>query len=361
MGDILNKGLISVIIPVYNSALYLRECLDSVCNQTYKNLEIICVNDGSTDGSLGILQEYAAKDERIHVISQENRGVAYTRNIGLSVAQGEWLTWADSDDWLESDAYEKVMTIAAPNLDLICYGGKIEGDIDSKTKEILQNYNDLKFQGRLQMAPSIADSLDVYLWNKFIRRDLVTTHAVSFPNGRIYEDAAFLYCLFPFICSCYFIPERLYHYRQHASSIMDETRKITQKGIDHLHVIRYIREFYATSVVKDEWWGFIRRKFTNYYRLTIKYTPMECRNEVSLLARDIANELNAEIPYLPFLNRRTPLFPESVFHSYHNNCESFGIGKFHIFSIVYTRKEKSFYFMGKRVLTILNNTNTSGK
>lgn len=350
----MNEVVLSVIIPVYNTAPFLRACLDSVCNQTYKNLEIICVDDGSTDESLSIIQEYAAKDGRIHVITQANKGIARTRNVGLARARGEWLTWVDSDDWLETDAYEKVIKAIKPQLDLICYGGKIEGDIDSETRDKLQKYNDFPFQGHRQMTPDIARDLNVYLWCKFMRREVVVNHAISFPDGRIYEDAAFLYCLYPFINGCHFISDHLYHYRQHSSSIMDETRKRTQRGVDHLHIIRYIWDFYTACSVKSEWREFIRLKFANYYTLAIRSTPLECRKEISELANDLAVKLGVEVPYLPFLNRRKISRPESHFHSYNGNCESFGIGRFHLFSIAYSRQEKVLYIIGKKILTIKN-------
>ena len=100
--------IISVIIPVYNSEKYLRKCLDSVINQTLKDLEIICVNDGSTDQSLEILNEYINVDNRITVINQDNLGAGAARNKGLEVAKGEYIHFLDADDWLEPNAYELV-------------------------------------------------------------------------------------------------------------------------------------------------------------------------------------------------------------------------------------------------------------
>ena len=91
---------ISVIIPVYNVEKYLRECLDSLLNQTFKDIEIICVNDGSTDGSLNILNEYASKDSRFIIINQNNQGLSAARNNGLNVAKGDYVAFLDSDDYI---------------------------------------------------------------------------------------------------------------------------------------------------------------------------------------------------------------------------------------------------------------------
>ena len=95
--------MISIIVPVYNVEAYLPQCLDSLINQTYQDLEIICVNDGSTDGSLEILQKYQSKDKRIKVVSQKNQGLSGARNTGISQATGEWIMFVDSDDYLLKD------------------------------------------------------------------------------------------------------------------------------------------------------------------------------------------------------------------------------------------------------------------
>lgn len=97
---------ISVVLPVYNVANYLRKCLDSLVNQTFKDFEVICVNDGSTDLSLGILEGYAVSDSRFKIINQENQGLSGARNTGIEHVQGDYVIFVDSDDWLEENALE---------------------------------------------------------------------------------------------------------------------------------------------------------------------------------------------------------------------------------------------------------------
>ena len=99
---------ISVIVPVYNVEKYLRECLDSIVNQTLQDIEIICINDGSTDGSAVILEEYAAKDKRIKILNQENKGAGEARNAGINSAQGKYLAFIDGDDFYCTDFCEKM-------------------------------------------------------------------------------------------------------------------------------------------------------------------------------------------------------------------------------------------------------------
>lgn len=103
------QDLISIIIPVYNTAEYLKDCLRSVCGQTHRNLEIICVDDGSTDGSGSIVDEFAAQDDRIMVMHRENGGEGAARNTGLGIAHGAYIGFVDSDDWIESDMYESLL------------------------------------------------------------------------------------------------------------------------------------------------------------------------------------------------------------------------------------------------------------
>ena len=114
---------VSVIIPVYNAEAYLRQCLDSVVNQTLREIEIVCVDDGSTDGSAAILEEYAAKVVRIKIIKQKNAGVNVARKEGLKLATGEWITFCDADDWLEQDAIAEMVNVAKQeDADCVCCG-----------------------------------------------------------------------------------------------------------------------------------------------------------------------------------------------------------------------------------------------
>ena len=108
----MSEPKISVIVPVYKVEPYLRKCLDSIVGQTYQNLEIILVDDGSPDGCGAICDEYAAQDKRVRVIHKANGGVSSARNAGLTAATGEWIGWVDSDDWIEPDMYERMLELA---------------------------------------------------------------------------------------------------------------------------------------------------------------------------------------------------------------------------------------------------------
>ena len=115
------QALISVIVPVYNVAPYLRQCVDSILSQSYTNLEVLLIDDGSTDESGAICDEYAQQDSRVKVIHKSNGGLSSARNVGLSLASGEWISFVDSDDWLDTDIYQKCIDELEryPDLDLV--------------------------------------------------------------------------------------------------------------------------------------------------------------------------------------------------------------------------------------------------
>lgn len=131
--------MISIIVPVYNSEKYIDRCLDSILNQTYKDLEIVLVNDGSNDQSLKILENYALRDTRIKVVNQENKGVAAARNTGLDNATGDYILYVDSDDWIENNMVERMVELSA-NADIVFCGN----DNAVSPESVKKNYRDYK-------------------------------------------------------------------------------------------------------------------------------------------------------------------------------------------------------------------------
>jgi glycosyltransferase EpsH len=135
MKESLTQPLVSVIVPVYNAEQYLELCLESLCSQTMGDLEIICIDDGSTDDSAGILRSYIERDSRITVITQPNRGQGAARNAGLARARGVWITGLDADDFLEPDAYACALELVTEQSDIICFSSEIEGTIAARQEE----------------------------------------------------------------------------------------------------------------------------------------------------------------------------------------------------------------------------------
>lgn len=194
--------LISVIVPVYNTEKYLRECIESIIRQTYEMLEIILVDDGSTDTSSNICDEYANKDGRIIVIHQENRGLVAARKTGVSRATGKYVTFVDSDDWIAKDAYDKLMTsVGEHDIDIVSFGYTM---VASKwKKEIYNLFNDAIYEGELlkilyskAMYDNDAEASGITrsLCTKLIRRELVQEKLEQMDEKiTLGEDAAVVY------------------------------------------------------------------------------------------------------------------------------------------------------------------------
>lgn len=224
-------ALISVIIPAYNVEEYIRECLDSVVNQTFEDIEIICVNDGSTDSSLDILNEYAANDSRITVITQENKGLSGARNTGLRNASGEYVYFIDSDDYLELDALARLYGLAQENdLDLILF--KLI-NFDDDTKETFHTrYYDMdyleEFAGKVFSHTEIPDyiyKIPVSIPGKFFKADLIRD--MEFIEGIIFEDNMFFIESLFKAERIYFCNEYLYCRRVRQDSITTSNRNFT--------------------------------------------------------------------------------------------------------------------------------------
>ena len=218
--------MITVIVPIYNAEKYLEECLESIINQSYSDLEIILVNDGSSDSSRQICEKYKNMDERIILINKENEGLVKARKLGITKAHGEYITFVDADDWIDKNAYEVLIT---ENADIIAYGLIEEYDNYSIVK---RNEIEASFYGRNQIESNILPTLlctDNFfefgilpnLVCKLIRKDILfnTMEGVS-DNVTIGEDVDFFYrtvFVAKSICVKSDVP---YHYRQHEESMM---------------------------------------------------------------------------------------------------------------------------------------------
>ena len=214
----------SVIVPVYNVEAYLETCLKSLINQTFQDFEIICVNDGSTDKSGDILNYHAAKDARIKIINQENKGLGAARNVGVAQAQGEYLVFVDSDDWLRTDALEVLDKQLQEKPVEVCLFGYNEFYDGIHVNVHMQILNQLK----QQIAGKETDILDYMFvtlaaWSKVYRRDFWEKHNFSFVEGMFFEDVLPNAQIFAKIKSFSVCWQNLYFYRLSADSI---TRKM---------------------------------------------------------------------------------------------------------------------------------------
>lgn len=237
MEDISNMPLVSIIIPVYNTKRYLAECLDSVCAQTYPKLEIIVVDDGSTDDSGTLLREYSQKNDRIQVITQKNQGLSAARNTGLDCSSGEYVMFLDSDDWIDENTCDTaIQMMIDTKADAILWaymreyptsskpvyplGDKIFTLDESKIKTLYKQM--IGLQSEQLREPQKTDSL-ITAWGKLYRRYVIGD--IRFVDTKIIgtEDALFNIQVFSHVTRVAYIPNVFSHYRKTNSDSL--TRK----------------------------------------------------------------------------------------------------------------------------------------
>ena len=279
----MNNPKISVIIPVYNVEQYLRECLDSVVNQTFRDLEIICVNDGSTDGSPAILEEYSSKDNRIVVINQENSGQSVARNNGLKIATGEYVVFLDSDDYMELNlcelAYQKAQLSGA---DITMYFFDTFGE-NYMNVSAIDTIPEDEIVIRDRKIDAVNDNNNV-IWNMLYKRSFLQTNNIFFLENVIFEDVHFsVKCA----CLCNKISvlrKRLVHYRIGCGYSTDkkQSEKQIQRIIMYNHLIDDLRKIDSSSdfLVKlyQKKWGSL---YSTYY-----YGIPRCLRKIMLKSID---------------------------------------------------------------------------
>lgn len=226
--------MISVIIPVYNSEKYLERCISSVLEQTYKDFEVILIDDGSTDSSGAICDEWQRKDVRIKVFHKANEGLSATRNFALDKVNGDYIAWVDSDDYVAS-CYLEVMLRELENnhADMVMCGfyADIDGEIVLEERE---GFAQAVYTGEEFLQRVYTYGLFSVVWNKLVRADAYTK--ISFPEGRIFEDSSIMRELVHGFSRIIVIEEPLYYYRRHSESI-------TMKKRNHDDAYRYIIQF----------------------------------------------------------------------------------------------------------------------
>lgn len=225
------KPLVSIIVPVYNVEQYLPQCLDSIVNQTYKNIEVICVNDGSPDNSINILEDYAARDSRIKIVSQKNQGVSRARNLAHQYVNGDYIIYVDGDDWLDVNTCEIAVEKATESsADVVMWSYISESKNRSDKKIIFGDefiFDETKVKQMLHRRfigiagselahPEQADSL-CPVWGKMYKSNIILKSNVKFVDlDKIgtYEDGLFNLEVFKYVHKAVYLPVNLYHYRR---------------------------------------------------------------------------------------------------------------------------------------------------
>lgn len=241
---------VSVIVPVYNVEPYLDKCLNGLVNQTLKDIEIIVVNDGATDNSQSIIDEYVKKHDNVIGLMKKNGGLSDARNYGIPYAKGEYIGFIDSDDFVEYDMFE------------ILYNKAKEDDADIVECNLRHTFSDSE---DIEIGKEIYDKKEMIMfgrsvvWNKIYKREWLVNTKVLFPKGLIYEDVNFFVKLVPFVNKYSYVEPASIHYVQRETSI---NNKSSLKTLQILDILDDILDFYKENKFYDEYRDALEFLFT---------------------------------------------------------------------------------------------------
>ena len=277
MIDSLSQDIISIIIPIYNVEEYLGQCIESVRNQSYYNLEIILVDDGSTDQSGEICNRYARKDPRIKVIHKKNSGPTETRRIGINSATGKYIGFVDADDFIDIEVYQKIYNIAEEYQAEMVHFGYYTDDTNSvqgTSTKIIHHKNIQKRESLLSQLFSLYPDSEICpaLWSNMFKREFIVNHYGKVPDSQTYGEDLIVMCHCLIHVQNYVsVPEGFYHYRIREDSLSKENSE------------NRLMEYYSLySLLKSI---LIREGYTEYYINIVK-------KRFSLLSIQLLSELN---------------------------------------------------------------------
>ena len=278
---------VSIIVPVYNVEQYIEKCLESLVNQTLDDIEIIIVNDGSTDNSETIINKYLHNySNRIKYLTKSNGGLSDARNFGMKYATGEYIAFLDSDDYVDITTYEKM------------YNKALEENLDYVECNFIWEYDNkqIKDSGRkYNNKHEMLERARVVAWNKLIKKELIDETKTEFPKGLRYEDVEFFYKLLPFIKKFGFVEDYLIHYIQRSSSIANTQNERTKEIFT---VLDNVINFYKEKGLYEEYKVELEYTYTRFslcsslFRI-VKIKDKSIRN--SLIAYTWQN-LNSKFP-----------------------------------------------------------------
>ena len=315
---------LSIIVPVYNVEKYLPKCLESLIKQTLKDIEIICVNDGSMDNSLAILKEFASKDSRIRIIDNQHQGVAKTRNTGIEQSTGEYIGFVDSDDYIDIDFFEKL------------YNSATKSNSDIAIASILKHKNFFNIYNaqytKEETAITIQDKIKLcedkkhfffYAWNKIYHSGFIKENNIKFSEGQIYEDVMFAIKALYYSNKIISVYGTKYHYIEHENSLTKYKDKTGEKEHDLIKAYSELQEFCNSKNIEiperlnyytKENFGFILNLYKGKYQSKIQLFNIftiatisnysETRNLITILGfkikiakREIAKERQENVFY----------------------------------------------------------------
>lgn len=312
----MQNPLVSIIVPIYKVEPYLRRCLDSIVNQTYTNLEIILVDDGSPDNCPKICDEYAAKDKRIIVIHKENGGLSDARNAGLDICKGEYISFVDSDDWVEDRYIEVLIENAQKEGADVVIGENIQTEGCSKQSEKNVSIKTFTSNEALKHLFSQNHIAFTVSWGKLYKKSLFTS--LRFPLGKYHEDEFTTYILFYNSKKIVYTSEILYYYYQRADSIVStrhpwdvleflEQRYLFFKDKNEKNLLPLLITPLCWQLLCAYWFELQKdsTKANKHLSDFRQYTKKECFVQAPLFHKFFL-KLFAQIPYLYIFYRKFP-------------------------------------------------------
>lgn len=271
-----NQPLISIIVPVYKVEKYLKKCVDSILAQTYRNIEVILVDDGSPDNCPGICEEYSNKDSRIVVIHKENGGLSDARNAGLDIAQGEYISFVDSDDYVASNMCEVLLNAAQINdADVaLCNYARVNEDYEEIENKVIQKYAIDKKYSREEFIHELIQPYGGYyvvVWNKLYRKSIF--QKLRFPVGKQHEDEFIIHYIVDRSAVIISVKATLYYYLQRKESIMGMGFSVKSMDYGEALIDRY---HYTKSRKYNKWKDHIVLRLSYEFDKWKKYAIQDC-------------------------------------------------------------------------------------
>ena len=238
--------LVSVIVPVYNVEAYLLDCLNSIFAQDYPTIEVIAINDGSTDSSLILLDEYALHESRLRIITQENKGLSGARNTGLDYASGEIIVFVDSDDTIASTLVSRCINcFKSSNIDIVSFNHGVFLDNTAQLKPLIKQVEKgvLQAHNYFKKAQQLETNTWIPSWLYAYKASFLKTNNLRFCEGIIHEDVLFTPMALTFANTIHVLPDILYYYRKREGSITYNNIKTEKSLKDHLFIIHSLCGF----------------------------------------------------------------------------------------------------------------------
>lgn len=270
---------ISIIVPVYKVEPYIHKCIDSILNQTFKDFELILIDDGSPDNCGKICDEYALKDNRVLVIHKENGGLSSARNRGIDIAKGEYIGFVDSDDWIEPDMYEILYDICKLN---DCDMANCSSTIYFPNKTVVNGGHSLIIHNKEEAMKTMLEGklYDEVAWTKLIKKELLSN--IRFKEGIIYEDTDFTYRVIDKANKIGCIGKAKYNYMKREGSTMD-------KAVRDLRI--------DAAIIYEEMYEFFKIKYPSLSNIVLLKLANSCMSILNMISKDDNFKYNKEKYY----------------------------------------------------------------